>query len=349
MTATGPIDLGTCAFGRAIDAHGRPLDGGPPLRGRRVILERDAPRPNERAPIATPLWTGLRVIDGLLTVGRGARVGIFGAPATGKSSLMETIVDNCVADAVVVALVGERGREAERWLARSSERSTTVCATSDRPAFERIRAADVALAHASALRERGLHVVLVVDSLARVAVAAREIAAADGEPVGRGGYPPSVFARLARMLEVAGALPDGSITLFATVLNDGDERDPVSEAARALLDGHLALSSALANAGHYPSIDLLRSASRTMDCVTGREHQRMARLVRHAVAVLERIEDARALGIAAVQRDERAALEIEPKLLAFLRQDRGASPWTQTLTQLERIATELEERVGDRS
>lgn len=206
MSTAARLDLGTCAFGRAVDAYGAPIDGGPPLRGRSVSLEVRLPRPNERAPIATPLWTGLRVVDGLLTIGRGARVGIFGAPGSGKSVLLETIVGGCAADAVVVALVGERGREAQRWVARRGEAVTIVCATSDRPARERIAAARVAVAHADSLRERGLDVLLVIDSLARVAAAAREIAVREGEATGRGGYPPSVFARLARLVEVAGAL-----------------------------------------------------------------------------------------------------------------------------------------------
>ena len=232
--------LGTCALGRAIDAFGAPLDGGPPLLGRTVALALRAPRPNEREPIERPLWSGVRVLDALLTFGRGARLGIFGPPGAGKSTLVESIVDGCAADAVVVGLAGERGREAQRWIARLDERTTIVCATSDRPASERIAAAAVAIAQARALCDRGLHVLFVLDSLARVAAAAREIAVAAGESVGRGGYPPSVFATLARYVECAGALRCGSVTLVATVLSDGDERDPVSEAARSLLDGHIA-------------------------------------------------------------------------------------------------------------
>ncbi len=345
--AFGVMDLGTCALGRAIDALGLPLDGGPPLRGRSIPLETGPPRPDERAAIEVPLWTGIRVIDGLLTIGRGARIGIFGAPGSGKSTLIESIVDNCVADAVVVALIGERGREAHRWIARRTRRLTVVCATSDRPAKERIRAMQVALAHADALPERGLHVVLFLDSLARVALAAREIAAAGGESCGRGGYPPSVFARLARITEVAGALAVGSITLVATILNDGDERDPVSEAARSFLDGHLSLSTRLMHAGRYPSVDVLGSTSRTMEAVTEPAHRRAAARVRRAIALLDRLEDARTFGITPVQPEELAAIAIEPKLEAFLRQDRCASPWQDTLSRLETIAAELEERVAD--
>ncbi len=161
-------DLGACALGRAIDAAGMPLDEKPPLRGRRVPIALRPPRPNRRAPIIFPLWSGIRVVDGLLTIGRGARVGIFGAPGSGKSVFVEDIVTGCEADAVVVALVGERGREAQRWIARCDARTTIVCATSDRPASERIVAAQLAAVQADALRERGLHVVLVIDSLARV-------------------------------------------------------------------------------------------------------------------------------------------------------------------------------------
>lgn len=344
MTAT--MHLGACALGRAIDANGSPLDGGPPLRGRVVAIDAPAPRPNERAPIVAPMWTGLRVIDGLLTVGRGARIGIFGSPGSGKSFIVETIVQNCTADAVVIALIGERGREAERWLARSEERVTIVCATGDRPAAERIGAAHIAVAHANALRERGLHVVLVLDSLARVAFAARELAS-EAENTGRGGYPPSVFARLARLIEVAGATPAGSITLFATMLSDGDDRDPVSEAARSFLDGHLMLSVTLAHAGRYPAIDVLSSTSRTMEAVTTAAHQRAALRVRRAIAALDRSEDVRSLGIVPAQRDEQAAMALEPQLRAFLRQGRESAPWSETVPQLERLAAELEERVGD--
>ncbi|MBV8530880.1 MAG: EscN/YscN/HrcN family type III secretion system ATPase, partial [Candidatus Eremiobacteraeota bacterium] len=194
--------LGTCALGRAIDARGRPLDGGPTLRGRNVRIELRSPFPNQRVPIAAPLWTGIRVVDGLLTIGRGARVGIFGAPGAGKTTLIESLVAGCAADTIVVGLVGERGREAQRWIERRSDRTTVICATSDRPPQERLLAAKAALSHAGALRDRGLHVLLVLDSLARVAAALREIGVSAGESTGRGGYPPSVFAALSRFVEV---------------------------------------------------------------------------------------------------------------------------------------------------
>lgn len=337
------LALGTCAFGRAIGAQGEPLDGKAPLRGRRVRIQPKAPLPSERAPIARPLWTGVRAIDALLTLGRGARVGIFGAPGCGKSTLLESIVAGCSADAVVVALVGERGREAQRWFAWCDRRTTVVCATSDRPADDRVRAAHVAMAHASALRQRGLHVVLVLDSLARVASALREIAVARGESVGRGGYPPSVFPALARLLEVAGALSIGSITLVATVLSDGDDRDPVSEAARSLLDGHVQLSHELAHAGRFPAIDVLRSASRTMRQVVEREHFVAAQRVRSALATLERTEEARALGIAPAESRTLAIVAAEERIEALLRQDaESREQASSALSALLELADTLE-------
>jgi ATP synthase in type III secretion protein N len=333
------IALGTCAFGRAIDARGLPLDGGPRLRGRTVSLEALAPRPDERATISTPLWTGIRVLDGLLTIGRGARLGIFGPPGAGKSTLIESIVGGCAADSVVVGLIGERGREAQRWIARRDARTTVICATADRPARERVRAAHVALAQARALRERGLHVLFVLDSLARVAAALREIGVAAGESTGRGGYPPSVFAEMARLAEVAGALSNGSITLLATVINDGDDRDPVSEAARSILDGHIALSPRLSEAGRFPAVDVLASTSRTMEAVVDEHHYRCARYLRRALASLDRIADARALGISPADAAARTALAAEDRLEEFLRQgsDDASTP-RATLAQLQELA-----------
>jgi len=347
-TVPHALDLGTCALGRAIDAFGTPLDGGPTLRGARVALEPRAPLPNERAPVAVSLWTGIRVVDGLLTIGRGARVGIFGAPGSGKSVFVETIVNGCAADAVVVALVGERGREAQRWIALRGERNTIVCATSDRAANERVAACRVAVAHARALRSRGLDVVLVVDSLARVAAALREIRVAAGESTGRGGFPPSVFAELARLVEVAGQLHVGSITLFATVLADGDDRDPVSEAARSLLDGHIALSTRLAQSGRFPAVDVLHSTSRTMEDVADERHLRAARRLRQAIALLDRVDDARTLGIEPVDRAGRVAVAAESRIEGFLRQAGGSSASEATLSRLFELAALLEEVDGDR-
>lgn len=338
MPDVDALALGTCAFGRAIDAGGAPLDGGPPLCGPKVRLELRSPTPNERVAISVPLATGVRAIDGLLTMGRGARVGIFGPPGAGKTSLLESIADGCEADAVVVALVGERGREAQQWMQRRDVRTTLVCATSDRPAQERVGAARVAIAHAAALRDRGLNVLLVLDSLARCAGALRELGIAAGESSGRGGYPPSVFAHLARLVEVAGAVAAGSITLVATVINDGDDRDPVSEAAKSVLDGHIVLCARLAEAGHFPAIDVLASASRTMQAVAEAEHVDAALALRRSMAILERTADARALGVEPADHAMRLAVSVEPDLLSFLRQERVAAPFAATVMQLKSLA-----------
>jgi len=344
---TESLSLGICALGRAIDARGMPLDGGPPPRGRSVSLTPCVPRPDERAPIVLPLWTGIRVLDGLLTIGRGARIGIFGGPGTGKSTLIEAIVAGCAADAIVVALVGERGREAQGWIERRNAWTTVVCATSDRPPGERLRAAGIAVAHAGALRERGLDVLLVLDSLARVASASREIRVAAGEGSGRAGYPPGVFADLARLVEVAGALRDGSITLIASVIHDGDDRDPVSEAARSLLDGHVALSARLAQAGRFPAVDLLASTSRTMEAVAEPHHVRAARVVRRAVALLERTEDGRALGVEPDDEPSRVAIAGEGRIEAFLRQGGGPVEPASTLRELAELVGLLEDGDGN--
>jgi len=320
--------LGFACLGRVVDAGGAALDAGASLAGaRRPIGAGLAPDPVDRQPITEPFWTGVPAIDGPLTIGRGARVGFFGAPGAGKTALLESIASGAQADAVVLALIGERGREAQAWIERCNPRTTIVCATSDRSSAERIRAADVAMVQARLLRERGLHVVLIVDSLARYCAALREQRVALGEAVGRGGYPPSVWADLARFLECAGNAHDGSVTLLATVLSDGaDEREPLSDAARSLLDGHVILSSALARAGHFPAIDVLASASRTMGAVADAQQVADARAVRAALAMLADSRDARDLGLAAVTPALGAAVAAEPALNAFLRQAVPTSP-----------------------
>ena len=339
--------LGVCAgiamLGRAIDALGRPLDGGRELAGPRAGTRRIVPLPADRARIAAPFVTGIRAIDGPLAFGVGARIGIFGAPGCGKSTLLETIVEGSSADVTVVGLVGERGREAERWLARRDARTTVVCATSDRSAAERLRAAEVAFVAAEALRRRGLHVLLVLDSLARVAAAARDLAVAAGEPAGRGGYPASVFSVLAGLIERAGAFASGSITLIATVLSDGsDERDPVSEAARAALDGHIALSERLARQGWFPAIDIPASASRTLADVGTPRHRAAAAAVREALASLAETREARQFGLDPGAGDSavRRAMRAEAALAAFLRQSEPADR-TTTLTELHALADML--------
>lgn len=333
--------IATLLLGRAIDADGTVADGGPPVRARGTLPPLRIPAPHERAPIDRPMWTGVRAIDGLLTLGRGARIGIFGAPGAGKSTLLEALVSGARADAIVLALIGERGREAQTWIESIPAHATIACATSDRPARERIAAAELAMRHACALRERGLHVLMIADSLARFASALREAAVRSGEPVGRAGFPPSVFAQLARYTEAAGTAMRGSITLIATVLSDGDDRDPISDAARSLLDGHVALSPALAHAGRFPAIDVPASASRTMSAVAAPEHAEDAALVRRAVAFLTRTEETRTLGIVPSDPFALRALALEDDLERFLRQGKEPSAPGHTLNALRVLADRL--------
>jgi type III secretion protein N (ATPase) len=260
--------------------------------------------------------------------------------------LLESIAEGSEADAITIALIGERGREAQAWIDRRNARTTVVCATSDRPPSERVLAAHVALAHASALRDRGLHVLLVLDSLARVAGALREVAIGKGESCGRGGYPPSVFSHLARIVEIAGVVGGGSMTLLASVLNDGEDRDPVSDAARSLLDGHVALSERLARARRFPSIDVCASVSRTMSQVASDAHRAAAARVRRSIARLDEVADARALGIEPGDRYTRAAVEAEARLEAFLRQAHRPVPPRESLAALTELADTLEEPHG---
>lgn len=336
------MPLGTALLGRCIDAEGRPLDGGAPVRARARLMTRHAPQPGERAGITQPFWSGISAIDALLTIGRGARIGIFGAPGAGKSTLLHMLMRGAHADAVVVGLVGERGREAEEWMRVAPRHAAIVCATSDRSAAERVRAAHVAMAQAAALRARGLHVVSILDSLARYAAALREIALAAGEPPGRGGYPASVFAELAPYVEIAGAARGGSITLIATVLSDGDERDPVSDSARSLLDGHIELSNRLARSGRFPAIDVPASTSRTMESVVSEEHANAAGRVRRALALLAESADARALGIVPSDPELVKAASEERALELFLRQGKHAVEPPATLSRLHELADRLE-------
>lgn len=335
------LPLGTVMLGRTLDAHGAGLDGRPMVNGRATSVTLAAPAPSQRQAVTTPFWTGIRCIDALLTVGRGARIGVFGPPGCGKSTLLHLLMRGAYADAVVVGLVGERGREAEEWMRLCPRYASIVCATSDRTAAERVHAARVAMAQAATLRSRGLHVLLILDSLARFAGALREVALASGESVGRGGYPPSVFADLAKLVEVAGSADLGSITLVATVLSDGDERDPVSEAARSLLDGHIALSPKLAHAGRFPAIDLLASTSRTMPDVVDGAHQGNAHLVRRAIAALAQTDDARSLGIMPADAFALRAVSAEGEIEALARQAKQPVHPAYSLSALAALADTL--------
>ncbi|HXW27767.1 MAG TPA: FliI/YscN family ATPase [Xanthobacteraceae bacterium] len=271
------IPVGPGLLGRVINALGEPLDG-PRWSATQIDafypIGATPPSPLARKLVTDPIQLGIRAIDGLLTCARGQRIGIFGAPGTGKSTLLADIVRGTDADVVVVALVGERGREVREFVDRqigpkAQQRTVVVAATSDRPAMERVKAAHVATTIAEFFRDRGKHVLLLTDSLTRFARAQREIGLAAGEPATRRGFPPSLFAELPRLLERSGPGQDGSITGIYTVLVEGDiALDPVAEEVQAILDGQLMLSNELAQRNHFPAIDVLRSRSRLMEIVT---------------------------------------------------------------------------------
>jgi FliI/YscN family ATPase len=298
------IPVGDALLGRVIDGLGHPLDGlPPPVTTSTVALRPEALNPMAREPVSVPLGTGVRAIDTLLTCGRGQRIGVFGGSGVGKSTLLGMMARGTEADVVVVGLVGERGREVRSFLehdlgARGLARSVVVVSTSDSPPLARLRAAYSATAIAEAFRREGKHVLLMMDSLTRFAMAQREVGLAAGEPPTAKGYPPSAFARLPGLLERAGSLRGlGSITAFYTVLVEGDDpNEPIADAVRAILDGHIVLSRDLAARNHYPAIDILHSVSRTMPDVTSPEHRLRAGEVRDWLSTIRDTEDLVSVG-----------------------------------------------------
>lgn len=292
------IEVGPGLMGRVLNALGKPIDDGRlPEAACSLSLDGTVRSPLDRVPIRTPLGTGIRVLDSLLTVGRGQRVGIFGGSGVGKSTLIGIMTRNTEADVTVVGLVGERGREVVEFLEDSlgpegRRRSVVVVSTSDQSPLLRMRAALAATTVAEYFAAQGKHVLLVLDSLTRFAMAAREIGLAAGEPPTAKGYTPSVFTKLARLVERTGQFSVGSITAFYTVLMEGDDQqDPIVDAVRSLLDGHVMLSRALAAEGWYPPIEVLDSISRLMPAVTEPTHREQAALMRRLMAVYARSED----------------------------------------------------------
>ncbi len=341
------IDVGDDLLGRVLDAQGCPLDGGSRLRVKESWpLESVIPQPMDRVPIQTRLGTGLRAIDGLLTVGRGQRVGIFGGSGVGKSTLIGMMTRNTAADLTVVGLVGERGREVREFLEDSlgeqgRKRSVVLVSTSDQSPLLRMRAAMAATSIAEFYAAQGKHVLLVLDSLTRYAMAAREIGLAAGEPPTARGYTPSVFRRLARLIERAGQYSAGSITAFYTVLMEGDDlQDPLVDAARSFLDGHIVLSRAMASEGWYPPIQILESISRLMPAVTTPEHRERAILIRQLLSAYARSEDLVRIGAykAGADQDLDRALAARAQLRAFLEQKPDEhSSFEETLTRMQAL------------
>ncbi len=326
------LPMGDGLLGRVVDSHGVPLDRLGPIAD--VKLEPMVRRPinaMDRDPVRTPLDTGVRAINALLTVGRGQRIGLFSGTGVGKSVLLGMMARYTQADVIVVGLIGERGREVKEFIEdilgdEGRARSVVVAAPADAPPLVRMQGASYATAIAEHFRDRGQHVLLLMDSLTRYAMAQREIALAIGEPPATKGYPPSVFAKLPQLVERSGngLAGMGSITAFYTVLSEGDDpQDPIADAARGILDGHIVLSRDLAESGHYPAIDVERSVSRVMTAVAGRDHLQAARRMRQLLAKVNKARDLIQLGAyqSGHDADLDTAVRLQPQMNALLQQD----------------------------
>lgn len=342
------VKLSNHLLGRVIDGLGRPIDGKPsfPIHQKRSIYAAP-PNPLTRKIISEPLYTGIRAIDGLLSLGRGQRAGIFAGSGVGKSTLLGMIAKNTSADINVIALVGERGREVKEFIENELGeeglmKSVVVCATSDQPALVRVKAALLATTISEYFRDQGLDVMLMMDSVTRLAMAQREVGLAIGEPPTTRGYTPSVFSLMQQTMERAGTSDKGSVTALYTVLVDGDDfNEPISDSARGILDGHIMLSRKMASLGHYPAIDVLESVSRVMNKVIFDDHSIAARKVKQLMANYRRSEDLITIG--AYQKgtnpDTDKAIQMHDQINAFLRQNIDESTsWEDTVEMLLELA-----------
>ena len=347
------IPVGMSLLGRVIDGVGQPLDGlGPILTAESALLVNRRLNPLARKPINQPMDVGVRAINAMLTVGQGQRMGLFAGSGVGKSVLLGMMTRGTTADVVVVGLIGERGREVKEFIeeilgAEGRARSVVVAAPADASPLMRLKGSETALTIAEYFRDQGLNVLLLMDSLTRYAQAQREIALAIGEPPATKGYPPSVFAKLPALVERAGngAEGQGSITAFFTVLTEGDDlQDPIADAARAILDGHIVLSRELADSGHYPAIDVEKSISRVMPMVTSEEHMMMARTVKQCYSLYQQNRDLITIGAYQKGADPRLdqAIAIRPKLEQFLQQKmKEVVPYSDCLQALQQVALTL--------
>ena len=338
------VAVGPGLLGRVLNGLGEPIDGKEPIRASaRYPLSSRPPDPLRRPRIRSPLAVGVRAIDGLITVGRGQRMGIFAGSGVGKSTLLGMMARHTEADVCCIALIGERGREVRDFLDRDLgpeglARSVVVVATSDQPALVRLKGAFVATAIAEYFRDQGAHVLFMMDSVTRLAMAQREVGLAAGEPPATRGYPPSVFALLPRLLERAGMSERGSITGIYTVLVDGDDfNEPIADASRSILDGHIVLSRTLAERGHYPAIDVLASVSRVMNDIVSEEQRQAAARFKQWLATYRDVQDLIDIGayVAGTNPEVDEAVRRRPALVRFLMQDvNEVAPWEATQREL---------------
>ncbi len=326
------LPVGTGLLGRVVDSNGEPLDRlGPVLAESRVSLQSRPTNPLHRKPISDVLDVGVRAINAMLTVGRGQRMGLFAGSGVGKSVLLGMMARYTSADIIVVGLIGERGREVQEFIEQilgqaGLARAVVVAAPADTSPLMRLQGAAYATAIAEYFRDRGRNVLLIMDSLTRYAMAQREIALAIGEPPATKGYPPSVFAKLPQLVERAGngAAGSGSVTAFYTVLTEGDDQqDPIADAARAILDGHVVLSRMLAEEGHYPAIDVEASISRAMNQLVAPAHFEQVRRFKSLMSRYQRSRDLISVGAYVSGSDPELdrAITLYPRMQAFLRQD----------------------------
>lgn len=345
------VNVGEGLLGHTLDGLGR-IDGtsygkGVALEdGIAYSIENQPPDPMTRDPISEVLPLGVRAVDGLLTIGKGQRIGIFAGSGVGKSTLLGMFARNTKADINVIALIGERGREVREFIDKDlgpegMERTVIVCATSDKPALERVKAAKTATSIAEYFRDKGKDVLLMMDSLTRFSMAQREIGLASGEPPVSRGYPPSVYAEMPKLLERAGKSRKGSITGLYTVLVDGDDMtEPITDTARGILDGHIVLDRKLAQKNHYPAIDVMQSISRCMAAIASPEHKKLAGKFKNVLATYNDAEDLINIGAyksGANKNIDYAITKID-KVNAFLMQETDEKPtFEETIAQLESI------------
>lgn len=350
VVATGhslQVNVGTHLLGRIIDGLGKPIDGkGAITSKKKYPVDNAPPNPLMRNKVSKPLPLGIKAIDGILTCGNGQRMGIFAGSGVGKSTLMGMVAKNTKADVNVIALIGERGREVREFIENDLQeeglkRSVLIVATSDKPALVRTKAAYIATAVAEYFRDLGKNVMLMMDSLTRFSMAQREVGLAVGEPPVTRGYTPSVFALLPKLLERAGNSEKGSITALYTVLVDGDDlNEPITDAVRGILDGHIFLSRKLASKGHYPAIDILQSISRVMPNIVSDDHIRASRVFREYLSVYKEAEDLINIGAYSKGSNKKIDIAID-KIDIFnqlLRQDVNEKVnFEDTLNTLKRI------------